>query len=70
MNEKKIKEAYLIKIKILEKHNESYYDRNSPKISDAEYDDLKKDIINLEKKYKFLSHKSSPSKVVGFKYQR
>ena len=67
MNEKKIKEAYLIKIKILEKHNESYYDRNSPKISDAEYDDLKKDIINLEKKYKFLSHKSSPSKVVGFK---
>ena len=53
MNEKKIKEAYLIKIKILEKHNESYYDRNSPKISDAEYDDLKKDIINLEKSINF-----------------
>ena len=28
---------------------------------------LKKEIINLEKKYKFLNHKNSPSKVVGFK---
>ena len=28
---------------------------------------LKKEIIDLEKKYKFLSHKDSPSKIVGFK---
>ena len=67
MDEKKIKKEYIKKIKILEKHNESYYDKNSPKISDSNYDALKKEIINLEKKHKFLNHKNSPSKVVGFK---
>ena len=67
MDEKKIKKEYIKKIKILEKHNESYYDKNSPKISDSDYDSLKKEILNLEKKHKFLNHKNSPSKVVGFK---
>ena len=67
MDENQIKKKYTKKIKILEKHNESYYDKNSPKISDSEYDALKKEIINLEKKYSFLNHKNSPSKVVGFK---
>ena len=67
MDEKKIKKEYIKKIKILEKHNESYYDKNSPKISDSDYDSLKKEILNLEKKYSFLNHKNSPSKVVGFK---
>ena len=62
-----IKKEYLNKISKLEKHNEAYYDKNSPKISDSEYDNLKKDIIDLEKKYKFLNHKKSPSKIVGFK---
>ena len=45
MDEKKIKKEYTKKIKILEKHNESYYDKNSPKISDSDYDTLKKEII-------------------------
>ena len=67
MDEKQIKKEYTKKIKILEKHNESYYDKNSPKISDSDYDSLKKEILNLEKKHKFLNHKNSPSKVVGFK---
>ncbi|AFS46977.1 DNA ligase (NAD+) [alpha proteobacterium HIMB5] len=67
MDEKQIKKEYSKKIKILEKHNESYYDKNSPNISDSDYDTLKKEIINLEKKHKFLNHKNSPSKVVGFK---
>ena len=62
-----IKKEYLNKISKLEKHNEAYYDKNSPKISDSEYDNLKKEIIDLEKKYKFLNHKKSPSKIVGFK---
>ena len=62
-----IKKEYLNKISKLEKHNEAYYDKNSPKISDSEYDNLKKEIIDLEKKYKFLNHKKSPSKLVGFK---
>ena len=62
-----IKKEYLNKISKLENYNEAYYDKNSPKISDSEYDDLKKEIIDLEKKYKFLNHEKSPSKIVGFK---
>ena len=67
MNEKLIKKDYKKKISELKNHNEAYYDKSSPKISDAEYDNLKKKIIDLEKKYKFLSDENSPSQIVGFK---
>ena len=67
MNDAKIKNDYLKKIKKINEFNESYYDKNRPLIPDNEYDLLKKEIIDLEKKYKFLSHKDSPSKIVGFK---
>ncbi len=62
-----IKKEYQDKIKKLEKHNELYYSKDKPLISDKEYDDLKFSILELEKKYKFLNDKSSPSKNVGFK---
>ena len=67
MNDAKIKNDYLKKIKKINELNESYYDKNRPLIPDNEYDLLKKEITDLEKKYKFLSHKDSPSKIVGFK---
>ena len=67
MNFKKIKNDYAKKIKILLSHNENYYDKNNPKISDKEYDDLKKEILKFEKKYDFLKKENSPSKIVGFK---
>ena len=67
MDESKVKEKYLKKIKKLQDFNEAYYDKSSPLISDSEYDDLKKEILNLEKKYKFLNDPKSPSKIVGFK---
>ena len=67
MNEKLIKKDYKKKIQELKNHNEAYYDKSSPKISDAEYDNLKKKIIDLEKKYKFLSDENSPTQIVGFK---
>ena len=41
-NKQKIKSVYKKKIKELKKHNEYYYDNDNPKISDAQYDDLKK----------------------------
>ena len=66
-NRNLIKKNYLIKIKELNRHNRNYYEKSSPKISDAEYDDLKKEIIELEKNYNFLKSKSSPSLVVGAK---
>ena len=40
---------YLKKIKVLDKHNKNYYDKNNPTINDYEFDILKSEIINLEK---------------------
>ena len=67
MVDKKIQNLYLKKIKLLNKFNESYYDNNESIISDQEYDDLKKEILSLEDRYKYLNSKNSPSEVVGFK---
>ena len=67
MNKELIKKKYLLKIKEYQQHNKLYYDENRPKIKDYEYDKLKNEIINLEKNYKFLSNKYSPSKSVGYK---
>ena len=67
MNDAKIKNNYIKKIKKINKLNESYYNNNRPLIPDSKYDLLKKEIIDLEKQYNFLSHKDSPSKIVGFK---
>ena len=54
---KSIKKIYVNKIKQLIKHNRSYYLNNNPTIIDKEYDELKKNIIVLEKKYNYLKHK-------------
>ena len=67
MNEKILKKEYSKKISDLQKHNQAYYDRSDPLITDAEYDNLKKEIIYLEKKYDFLKTKGSPSLLVGFR---
>ena len=58
---------YLEKVKLIEKHNKSYYEKDSPKISDQKYDELKKKILKLEKEYTFLKKYSSISKKIGFK---
>ena len=51
MKENDIKKYYNKKIRELRKHNELYFDQSSPKISDKEYDEIKREIINLEKKH-------------------
>ncbi|MDC1128356.1 NAD-dependent DNA ligase LigA [Candidatus Pelagibacter sp.] len=67
MNKKKLQFQYREKLSLINKFNKFYYDNNNPKVSDQEYDKLKKEILDLEKKYKFLKSNKSPSKVVGFK---
>ena len=67
MNQEKEKKKYKDKIDALLKHNKAYYEKSSPTISDDEYDKLKRKIIDLEKKFKFLDDPNSPSKIVGFK---
>jgi DNA ligase (NAD+) len=67
MNKKKIQIEYSKKINLINKFNKFYYDDNNPKVTDQKYDELKKEILEFEKKYKFLKSNRSPSKVVGFK---
>ena len=67
MNNDFIKKNYLKKIELIEEYNKHYYNRDKPIIPDNEFDILKKDIIDLENKYKFLNSEKSPSKLVGFK---
>lgn len=64
---KNIKQNYINKISEFKKHNKLYYESSSPKISDKEFDKLKTEILELEKKYTFLQSNFSPSKTVGFK---
>ena len=45
---------YKKKIRNLKKHNKLYFNNDNPEISDAQYDDLKKEISQLEKTNKYL----------------
>ncbi len=67
MNKKEIIIQYNKKLELINKLNKFYFDKNKPIVSDEEYDDLKKEIILLENKYKFLQSNNSPSKSVGHK---
>ena len=66
-DKKSINKNYVDKIKKLHKHNELYFSKNNPLITDKEYDELKKSILELEEKYSYLNHEYSPSKNVGFR---
>ena len=67
MNQRDIKKIYQIKLKELSKHNNFYYNKSKPIITDSKFDELKNEILNLEKDYKFLKSKKSPTKSVGYK---
>ena len=67
MNNISIKKNYLNKIKLIKKCNKYYYDKSNPVISDEKYDQLKREIIDIEKKYPDLTNKESPLLNVGFK---
>ena len=67
MKKEEIIRLYKDKIKKFTYNNFLYFEKSTPEISDAEFDALKKEILQLEKDYTFLKHKNSPSKNVGFK---
>jgi len=66
-NVKEIKKKYLKLKKEINKHNKLYYEENSPKISDSEYDKLWRDFKNLEITFPFLKTKDTPTAQVGYK---
>ena len=50
----------------IERHNRLYYQRDEPEISDAEYDRMLKELMELEDKYAdFIDVTDSPSRRVG-----
>ncbi len=67
MKKSLIKKEYSKKIKLIQRYNKGYYDENNSEVSDADYDLLKKEIIEFEKKYNFLNKSNSPTAQVGYK---
>ena len=61
----KIVSQYKKKINTLKKHNKLYYINDAPKISDSEYDKVKKEILFLEKNYPYLKELGSVEEIVG-----
>lgn len=57
---------YKQKITLIQKLNKAYYYNDKPLVSDAEYDKIKKDILDFEKKNPNIADIDSPSKKVGF----
>ena len=53
-NKKEIIQLFHKKLKTLKTHNNYYFSNDNPIISDSEYDNLKKEIYELKKKYYFL----------------
>ena len=66
MKKKKIEKIYIEKINQLNKYDKAYFEHDKPIISDKEYDDIKQNILELEKRYKYLKNKNSPSRKVGY----
>ena len=67
MQRKEIEKFYINKINELKKNNKAYFENDNPKISDKDFDNIKKEILNLEKKYTYLKNKDSPSLNIGYK---
>ena len=67
MQKKEIEKVYIKKINELKKYDKAYFKHDDPLISDKDYDEAKREILNLEKKYKYLKDENSPSKKIGYK---
>ena len=56
MERKEIEKVYFKKINDLKKFDKAYFDEDNPIISDRDYDNIKEEILNLEKEYKYLKN--------------
>ena len=65
INKTNVTKNFKKKINELKKHNKLYFNNDNPVISDKEYDELKKEIIYLQEKYKFLKDLKLIENLVG-----
>ena len=56
IKKKEIIKEYNKKIKLLDKYNKFYYDKNKPIVDDKEFDDLKDQIQIFEKNLLYLNY--------------
>ena len=62
---KDILKEYITKRNLILKYNHHYFNLDSPLISDAEYDGVKKDLIKLEERFSYLKKYGSIKSKVG-----
>ena len=60
MEKKEIEKLYKEKINQLKKYDQAYFENDNPIVSDADYDKLKKKILDFENEYVYLTNKDSP----------
>ena len=65
MKKSEILKIYKDKVKELKKHNFLYFNKDNPKISDAEYDKLKEELIKLEESNSSLKKLKLLQNIVG-----
>ena len=63
----KIKKEYNTKVKKLLKLNKAYFEKDDPIVSDLKFDELKKELISLSKKYTYLKSIKNLEDIVGSK---
>ena len=64
-NKSQITSLFKKRISEIKKHNDSYFNKDRPVISDKDYDNLKREIIELQNKYKFLKDQKLFENLVG-----
>ena len=67
MKKSEIIKIYKDKVKELKKHNFLYFNKDNPKISDAEYDKLKEELMKLEESNSSLKKLNLLQNIVGSK---
>ena len=60
-----IQDDYNKKLDLLKKYDHNYFNLDSPLVPDSKYDKLKRELLSLEKRYKFLKKKISEVEKVG-----
>lgn len=65
MDEQQARARHAALVKQVKAHDISYYQKDAPKISDADYDALRRELEALEKKYPDLASAESPTQKVG-----
>ena len=67
IDQEKVKKIYKKKVQKLIEFNKAYFERDKPKISDSEFDNLKKELLDLAKDHPFLKKIKNLDNLIGSK---